>query len=249
MRSGFEPAQRGLHRGVRSLKSSATLRRLLVKSVAPSRNILPINSFATWCDRWQRLAEFEGAHLPNPERRIDQLLALWQEPIPGKWQREPGKDTDKWKASTYRRGDLAAPRAGEHAMEHTILIDHCAKVNLLGDPLLHGINAVPLAADYSDHGRRANVEADMLLLSRTATGYKLALCELKDGADNAWFAAVEFLRQMRLFLSSPSAQSLMTELGHLPADTSNVTMTGMVVAPASYYAARGKKGNAVALAL
>jgi len=229
-----------------SLDSSTTLRRLPVKSVAPSQDISPMNSFATWRDRWQRLAEFEGAHLPNPERRIDQLLALWQEPIPGKWQREPGKDTDKWKASTYRRGDLAAPRAGEHAMEHTILIDHCAKVNLLGDPLLHGINAVPLAADYSDHGQRANVEADMLLLSRTATGYRLALCELKDSADNAWFAAVELLRQMRLFLSSPSAQSLMTELGHLSAGAASVAMTGLVVAPASYYAAQGKKGNAVA---
>jgi hypothetical protein len=232
----------------RSLDSSTMLRRLPVKSFVPMQNISPMNRFATWRDRWQRLAVFDGAHLPDPDRSLEQLLALWQEPIPGKWQREPGKDTDKWKASPYRRTDLAAPRAGEHTMERTILVDHRVKVNLLGDPLLHGINAVPLAADFPDHGRRANVEADMLLLSRTATGYRLALCELKDGADNAWFAAVELLRQMRLFLSGPSAQSLMTELGHLPADAANVTMTGLVVAPSGYYAARGKKGNAVALA-
>jgi hypothetical protein len=229
-----------------SLDSSTTLRRLLVKSVAPSQNISPMNRFATWRDRWQRLAVFDGAHLPDPDRRLEQLLALWQEPILGKWQREPGWDTDKWKAGPYRRDDLAAPHAGEHTMERTILVNHRAKVTVLGDPLLHGINAVPLVADYSGHGRRADVEADLLLLSRTATGYRLALCELKDGADNAWFAAVELLRQMRLFLSSPSAQSLMTELGHLPADATNVTLTGMVVAPVSYYAARGKKGNAVA---
>jgi hypothetical protein len=227
-----------------SLDSSTTPLRSPLKCVSPSQDIS--DSFAAWRDRWQRLAEFEGAHLPDPDRRLEQLLALWQEPIPGKWQREPGWDTDKWKASPYRRGDLAAPRAGEHAMERTILVDHRAKVTLLGDPLLHGINAVPLAADFSDHGRRANVEADMLLLSRTATGYRLALCELKDGANDAWFAAVELLRQMRLFLSSPSAQSLMTELGHLPADAANFTMTGLVVTPASYYAAQGKKGNAVA---
>lgn len=228
------------------LESRSTLRRSPVNSVTPSREISLTDSFAAWRDRWQCLAEFEGAHLPNPENRIDQILTLWQEPIPGKWQREPGWDQDKWKTGPYRRGDLAAPRAGEHTMERTILVDHRAKITLLGEPLLHGINAVPLAADFSDHGRRANVEADLLLLSRTATGYRLALCELKAGADNAWFAAVELLRQMRLFLSSPSAQSLMTELGHLPAEAAKVTMTGLVVAPASYYAARGKKGNAVA---
>jgi hypothetical protein len=231
--------------GMRVMDSDATIAHSPAMSVTHSAAISPSNSFAAWRDRWQCLAEFEGAHLPDPERRIDQLLALWQAPIPGKWLREPGWDTDKWAASLYRRGDLAAPRAGEHAMERTILIDRRAKVTMLGEPLLHGINAMPLTADFSDHGRRANVEADLLLLSRTDAGFRLALCELKAGADNAWFAAVELLRQMRLFLASPSAQSLMMELGHLPIEATNVALTGLVVAPADYYAARGKKGHAI----
>ena len=186
-----------------SAEPSAAPRRSRLKSITPSREIFPMDSFAAWRDRWQRLAEFEGAHLSDPNRQIDQLFALWQDPIPGRWQREPGWDRDKWKVSPYRRGDLAAPRAGEHAMERTILIDRRAKVTLLGVPLLHGINAVPLAADFSDHGRRANVEADLLLLSRTDTSFRLTLCELKAGANNAWFAVVELMRQMRLFLVKP----------------------------------------------
>lgn len=215
------------------------------RSIASSAAFSSTNGFAAWRDRWQRLAEYGGGHLHDPERRIDQLLSLWQEPIPGKWQREHGWDTDKWQASPYRRGNLAAPHNCEHAMEHAILIDRRAKVTLLGEPLLHGINAVPLAADFSDHGRRANVEADLLLLSRTDTSFRLTLCELKSGANNAWFAKVELLRQMRLFLASPSAQLLMTELGHLPTHTTNLVLTGLVVAPPAYYAARGQKGHAV----
>jgi hypothetical protein len=240
------PPGEGNAGGMRVMDSDATIAHSPAMSVTHSVTISTNNSFAVWRDRWQRLAEFEGAHLSDPNHRIDQLLTLWQDPIPGKWQREPGWDRDKWKVGPYRRGDLAAPRAGEHTMERTILVDHRVKVTVLGDPLLHGINAVPLAADFSDHGRRANVEADMLLLSRTDTGFRLALCELKAGADNAWFAAVELLRQMRLFLSSPSAQSLITKLEHLPAEAANVTMTGLVVAPNDYYSSQGKKGNAVA---
>lgn len=204
------------------------------------------DSFSAWRDRWQHLASFDGAHLPNPESRIKQVLALWQESIPGKWERERGWDKEKWKASPYRRGDLESPHAGEHTMEREILIDRREKVTLLGEPLLYGINAVPLVCDFSDHGRRANVETDLLLLSCNGAGYRLALCEVKATADHPWFAAVELLRQMRLFLSSHSAQSLMTELGHLPVETANVTMTGLVVAPNDYYSAQGKKANAVA---
>lgn len=219
---------------------------LLAKNEIPSLVIPAPYSFSAWRDRWQRPASFEGSHLPNPDHRIDQLLALWQEPVPGKWQRELGWDTDKWRKGPYRRSDLESPHAGEHAMEREILIDRRERVTLLGEPLLYGINAVPLACDFSDHGRRANVETDLLLLSRNGAGYRLALCEVKATADHPWFAAVELLRQMRLFLLSLAAQSLMAELGFLPAEKANIALTGLVVAPADYYSYKGKKGNALA---
>jgi hypothetical protein len=219
---------------------------LPAKNEIPSLAIPARYSFSAWRDRWQRLASFKGAHLPDPDHRIDQLLALWQEPVPGRWQRELGWDIDKWKESPYRRSDLESPHAGEHTMEREILIDRRKTVTLLGEPLLYGINAVPLVCDFSDHGRRANVETDLLLLSRNGVGYRLTLCEVKATADHPWFAAVELLRQMRLFLLSPAAQSLMAELGFLPAGNANIALTGLVVAPADYYSAKGKKGNALA---
>ncbi len=214
-------------------------------SSKPSMQTTPA-TFAAWRDHWQKLASFEGAHLPDPESRIEQVLDFWQEPIPGKWQRERGWDTDKWKDSPYRRRDLEVPRAGEHTMEREILIDRRGKITLLGAPLLDGVNALPLSCDFTGGARRGDVEADLLLLCHAAGSYRLALCEVKASADDPWFAAVESLRQMRLFLSSPAAQSLMVDRGSLPADATDVAVTGLVMAPAAYFSAKGKKGNALA---
>jgi len=214
-------------------------------SSKPSMQTTPA-IFAAWRDHWQTLASFQGPHLPDPESRIEQVLAFWEQPIPGKWQRDRGWDTDKWKESPYRRRDLNAPRAGEHTMEREILINQRGKITLLGAELLDGVNALPLCCDFIGGARRGNVEADLLLLSHGADGYRLVLCEVKASSDDPWYAAVESLRQMRLFLSSPAAQSLMVERGSLPADAANVAVTGLAMAPAAYFSANGKKGNALA---
>jgi hypothetical protein len=48
---------------------------------------LELGSFARWRDRWTVLAEYQSNSIPGIQHRIDQLVSLWKEPIPGAWQR------------------------------------------------------------------------------------------------------------------------------------------------------------------
>jgi len=72
-------------------------------------------SFAAWFDQWHHMARFHGSTLPDAENRIQQVLELWDQPIPGKWKR--GIDLQLLGGVRYRRGDLHAPHQGEHAIE------------------------------------------------------------------------------------------------------------------------------------
>lgn len=200
-------------------------------------------SFAAWCKHWERLGTFQGPILPQPEERIDRVLELWQQDIPGRWKR--GIDPQLLD-HRYRRGDLHRPHPGEHAIEHQILVERFGSVRLLGDTLIDGINALPLASDFADGGRRGNVEADMLLVAQSEVKFRLALCEVKADANDPWYAAVELLRQMRLFIANPVGRRVMQQRGALPTSAAEAPITGLIVAPAGYYRGRGKKGNTLA---
>lgn len=43
--------------------------------------------FNEWTRRWMELAKFSGKRLPDEERRIAHLVALWHELIPPRWER------------------------------------------------------------------------------------------------------------------------------------------------------------------
>jgi hypothetical protein len=199
-------------------------------------------SFAAWRDCWAPLAAFGGAQVPDPRSRTERVLELWAVPVPGDWRRcVDSQLLDR----RYRRGDLHCPHPGEHTIEHRILVDSFDLVRCCGVRLVDGINAFPLSRDTEGGARRANVEADMLLLGEEADSVRFFLCEVKVRADDPWFAAVELLRQMKLFLESPSAWEVMTKRGSLRQPSGSVPVTGIVVAPLEYYAARGKKQNAL----
>lgn len=130
-------------------------------------------SFHDWATRW--LAEdagaYTGSEVPNPDRRIGRLIALWHEPIPDGWCRDDDPQlTDP--AVRYRRHHRRdRPKAGsEHELEHEILIPDplTTPTRCLDAWLIDGINAVPLARDKSG-GRAGNIEADMLLLTQADT--------------------------------------------------------------------------------
>lgn len=201
------------------------------------------STFSEWRDRWTALACFEGGVLADSDSRIEKLLALWNLPIPGRWQRE--RDSQLL-ADRYRRGDRHAPHAGEHTIEHQILETHFDEVRCFQTQLIDGVNAFPLSCDFAGGGRRANVEADMLLLGRSENQFRFFLCEVKDGANDPWYASVELLRQMKLFLDNPLARKTMIHRGSLPVQAAEATVTGLVLAPRAYYFANGKKQNALA---
>lgn len=199
-------------------------------------------SFAAWCSHWNMLGMFQGPTVPDSEARIRRLSELWEQEIPGRWQR--GLDPQLL-GSRYRRGDLHTPHPGEHAIEHRILVERFGEVTVLGGKLIDGVNAFPLACDFAGGRRCGNVEADMLLAVRSGETLRLLLCEVKAGANDCWYAAIESLRQMRLFLTNPVGRAVMQQRGAMPETPKEVPVTGLVLAPVGYYRAPGKKANAV----
>jgi hypothetical protein len=100
--------------------------------------------FTEWGNRWMDLAEYRGPSVPNVSMRIEQLLQLWQDPIPEPWRRAVDP---KLHDSRYRRGDLLKPNPGEHTIEHAILHGHFERLSCFGNKVIDGVNAVPLVRD------------------------------------------------------------------------------------------------------
>jgi hypothetical protein len=201
--------------------------------------------FAIWADQWMTIAKHTGPFLDNIAGRVERLVQLWKEPIPGQWKR--GKDSQLM-GPRYRRGNLDKTRQGEHAIEYEILVRQFGGVTFDGYKLLDGVNALPLVRD-SGGGRRANVEADMFLLGEHKGTHRLFLCEVKESSNTAWFAAVENLRQLRLLTSCEESLVLFARRDpslNLPL---NIPVTALVVAPPLFYSSRGQKANAVTPAL
>jgi hypothetical protein len=204
--------------------------------------------FCEWTRAWLDLAEYQGRLVPDPEGRIAKLVELWHAPVPPGWKRmqdarlvDPGR-----RYGRNHTGGAAIPR-GEHAIEYEILNPSPSDTVTicLGARLIDGVNAVPLAKDIGG-GRTGNVEADMVLLVRTAQEWRLLLVELKATSNNAWYAAVENLRQMRLFLDSTHSRRLFHTRHPRAGVPEALPTTAIVLAPRAFYTAPGAKTAAVA---
>jgi hypothetical protein len=204
-----------------------------------------VGAFAEWAVDWMTCATYRGRDVPGVDRRIEGVLARWDAAVPGVWRRNrderilvPGR-----RYCRTHTGGTRLPR-GEHKIEHQILDPDPRPVTTaaLGMRLVDGVNAVPLAKDEGG-ARAGNVEADMLLLVRDDGGepHQL-LVEVKDGRDTAWYAAVENLRQLRLFVDSRAAQEIFVDRGTA---TAPPPVRAVVLAPPAYYTAAGAKAAAV----
>jgi hypothetical protein len=205
---------------------------------------LPENSYLNWAASWAAPASYGGAIVPDVDARISKIVHLWNAPVPDGWQREHDPQLLD-PARRYRRGDIAAPTPGsEHELELQILRPdpEIEVTTVLGERLIDGINAIPLARD--PEGRRSgNVEADLLLLTSAPGGARQLLVEAKTTWGNAWYAAVENLRQLKLFQLSQAANEIFRHRG--THSGGRLSTAGMVLAPASFYTARGAKRNAL----
>lgn len=202
------------------------------------------SAFTQWAQAWLELASYHGAEVPDVANRIEQLISLWQQPIPQGWERPTDRRLLERKRR-YQRGDVLAPKLGsEHELELQVLgPDPSTKqTTCFGGKLIDGVNAVPLSRDAAG-GRRGNVEADMLLLIEGHQGRKQLLVEVKTIANNAWYATIESLRQLKLFLNSPAAQQICAGrqrhvVGPLPVEAT-------VLAPPAFYSAPVAKQRSV----
>lgn len=202
--------------------------------------------FADWAGSWLAVGSFTGAEVPKEEERVAELGRLWASEIPPGWERGADRrvlDPDRRYLRRHRHG---GPIEGsEHELEMEILCPDPVAVltYCLGGRLIDGVNAVPLARDTSG-GRRGNVEADMLLLADGPNGPRLLLVEVKTRSKNAWYAAAESLRQLRLFTASASAREIMPR--RRPAFSTALPVTAVILAPPDFYKAPGARQNAVA---
>jgi hypothetical protein len=212
----------------------------------------PQNSFYDWYQTWQDLADFGGPNLDDEEwqRRINEIIRLWSEEPPGDWRRRlatnfkvrgllaPGE--------IYRRGDDECPNTGEHQIEKDIIFNRitCFSDEYSFEPV---VNAFPCAMDNIGGGRRANVEVDLLGILKVEGAIHPLICEIKTGkkgSKNPWYAAVENLRQLRLFIDNEDNLKCIKEKRG-DASMTFVAPVGVVVAKPGYYTAKGQKINSM----
>src|SRR5688572_3980167 len=78
-------------------------------------------AYMAWWQRWLDLASYRGPEVPDVDRRVEAVVALWHEPVPGTWKRERDArllDRTRRYCRTHTGGQRV-PR-GEHAIEHEI---------------------------------------------------------------------------------------------------------------------------------
>jgi hypothetical protein len=205
-------------------------------------SILVSDPYPNWLAEWWQCARFTGTNLTDAAERTKRLLALWDAPIGNSWHRASDAQLLRQR---YRRGDSESPHPGEHTIEAAILADPLDELRCFAGRVVDGLNAVPLARDPGGK-RKHNVEADIFLLVERANAHQVLVVEVKDRSNNAWYAIVENLLQLRLARETDGSQRLFAaranrlSLGHEVAQQP-LPLVGVVLAPRSFYEARGRK--------
>jgi hypothetical protein len=171
------------------------------------------NNFSNWYDEWTKLARFNGPYLPDMECRIRAVSDLWSKDLPcNGWKRDFDKgDFDRPRnlctpGIINRRSDQEKPNNGEHQIEMDIINNQevvicfsCFKGELRFEPI---VTAFPCAKD-SAGGRKGDVEVDLLGICKSPAGaIHPLICEVKSKSNNPWYALVENLRQLKLFIGN-----------------------------------------------
>ena len=204
--------------------------------------------YGDWSRRWITLAAFSGERCVDVDDRIDKVLKLWREDIPLPWQRpaDPRLLAKRYGRTHHKHG---VPKSGsEHEIEFEILgLDShpIPSGRCFGHKIVDGVNAVPLARDAAG-GRGGNVEGDLLLLAGSGGAHRAFLLEVKSTSNDAWYAVVENLLQLRLFLESTEARRIFQNRAVAKDLPKRLPVTAGVLAPRAFYVAPKKKRNATA---
>jgi len=219
---------------------------------------VPQNKFSKWYNKWKVIAEFNGPSLDDIEldHRISKVIRLWTGRIPqaGKWKRtfEQGdfnklKDLSK-PGIIYRRSDRKSSNPGEHRIENAIITNEARIIFLASeykfDPV---VNAFPCAKD-SGGRRKSNVEFDLLgILKANTDAVHPLICEIKAGkagSKNPWYAAIENLRQLKLFIdNADNLEFIRKKRGDNKLKFG--ASVGIIIAEPDYYESPGQKLNSM----
>jgi hypothetical protein len=195
--------------------------------------------FSLWRQLWCSCQQYNGATIPDLAARIEALLVLWQTPIAGMWR---GVDSQLLGRRYRRSGYDHASK--EYLIEKELLADPLRELKFFAGAVIDGVNAVPLVQ------HRSGIEADLFLLVEEVDARPAVyVIEVKDDANNPWYALLENLLQLRCTLESVEARRLFHHrrtLAFLP--PLDLPHRGMVLAPQAFYSADGQKGAAVTAA-
>lgn len=205
-------------------------------------------TYVSWAKKWLELASFDGTECDEEDvdARNAQLVALWNSRVPKDYVPRPAGETLLHGPRYRRTHKHGRPRPGsEHEVEKHVLdrIGEKSDVRCFGRPILDGVNAPPLARDPKG-GREANVEGDLLLLTKKGRGYEQVLIEVKVDSNQAWYALAENLRQLKLFEESKTtADRIFQGRDNDLLLPESIPVTAAVLAPAAFYDKRSASGK------
>lgn len=199
-----------------------------------------------WHESWKELMWYKGRELQNSDEKISKVIQHWAQPIPEEALVESLSIRKRLLDNNlrYTRGYGASANRGEYALERQILLES----HPYGQTkLIDGINGVNLGRGIVGQRRKHAVEADLLLVEHHKQGMRLIVGEVKKSDQNAWYAVIENLRELKLVYAQENRIKKIFESRGLHFDEKFI-ITGAVIAPYEFYIQKHKKANATKLA-
>ncbi len=196
-------------------------------------------SYREWSAQWTRGRRYTGAQISEQTlpSRITSVINLWNIEMPLDWER---KNWAFLQQRGFRRGDEHDPQP-EHKLEKEFfdLPAWEVKGGALPMCLFPELNEISFG-NQGDGQRKIDVLALLKIADKTTP---LAIEMKGKSTNNCWFAVVENLQQLRLLHSYPQSRLALNRwlkpFERLPLSQS----WGMVLAPPTFFDAKGQKQN------
>ncbi len=178
-----------------------------------------IKQFKDWSAEWK-----------DERKKIsaDQILKLWQKPMPRAWEREIWEGKLGYRKRSDNKGEQCTEKElFEGGLNGFELVFSGQQTN--ADYRVKAIyQNMPLA-----NQRTGQVIADAFGVLETAKGLRPLFIEVKVAANNPWFALVENLQQIRL--ARACAQKIQSFVHKNTEYRVERGVWGLILAPESYY--------------
>ena len=178
-----------------------------------------IKQFKDWSAEWK-----------GERKKIDadQILKLWQKPMPRDWEREIWEGKLGYRKRSDNKGEQCTEKelfsGGSNGFE-LVFSGQQTNANYRIKPIYHNM---PLA-----NRRKGQVIADAFGVLETAKSVRPLFIEVKVAANDPWFALVENLQQIRL--ARACAQKIQAFVHENTEYRVERGVWGLILAPKGYY--------------